>query len=95
MVFTCSLLSCCKISSPIQVMNKVRFVDGTAIISKTQQEIQYIVNRLVDSGLKYGMEINSDKSQVMRLSRNNESLQIKVNNRDRKKLVFLNSMEVC
>ena len=28
------------------------------------------------------MEINIDKSQVMRVSRNNESLQIKVNNRE-------------
>ena len=31
---------------------------------------------------KYGMEINIDKSQVMRVSRSNQSLQIKVNNRE-------------
>ena len=30
------------------------------------------------------MEINIDKSQVMRVSRSNESLQIKVNNRELK-----------
>ena len=40
------------------------------------------MNRLVDTGRKYGMEINIDKSQVMRESRSNESLQIKVNNRE-------------
>ena len=39
-----------------------------------------MVNRLVDTGRKYGMEINIDKSQVMRVSRGNVSLQIKVNN---------------
>ena len=32
--------------------------------------------------MKYGMEINYDKSQVMRVSRSSESLQIKVNNRE-------------
>ena len=45
-----------------------------------------MVNRLVDSGRKYGMEINIDKSQVMRVSRSNESLQINVNNRELKEV---------
>ena len=46
-----------------------------AIIVKTQEELQDMVNRLVDTGRKYGMEINTDKSQVMRVSKSNESLQ--------------------
>ena len=41
-----------------------------------------MVNRLVGTGRKYGMEINIDKSQVIRLSSSNESLQIKVGNRE-------------
>jgi hypothetical protein len=45
-----------------------------------------MVNRLVDSGRKYGMEIKIDKSQVMRVSRSNESLQIKVNKRGLKEV---------
>jgi len=45
-----------------------------------------MVNRLVDTGRKYGMEINIDKSQVMRVSRNNESLQIKVHKRELKEV---------
>ena len=60
-----------------RIVNKVRFADNTAIIAKTQEKLQDIVNRLVDTGRKYGMEINIDKSQVMRESRSNESLQIK------------------
>ena len=39
---------------------------------------------MVDTGGKYGMEINIDKSQVMRVSRSNESLHIKVGNRELK-----------
>jgi len=63
-----------------RIINMVRFVDDTAIIAKNQEELQDMVNRLVDTGKKYYMEINNDKSQVMRVSSSNESLQIKVNN---------------
>jgi hypothetical protein len=52
------------------------------IIAKTQEELQDMVNRLVDTGKKYDMEINIHTSQVMRVSRSNEPLQIKVNNRE-------------
>ena len=45
--------------------------DYTAIIAKTQEVLQDMVNRLVDTGRKYGMEINIDKSQVMKVSRVN------------------------
>jgi len=41
---------------------KVRFADDTAIIAKTQEELQDIVNRVVDTGRKYGMKITIDKS---------------------------------
>ena len=52
-----------------RINNKVRFADDTAIIVKTQEELQGMVIRLVDAGRKYGMEINIDKSQVMRVPR--------------------------
>ena len=45
-----------------------------------------MVNRLVDAGRKYGIKINIDKSQIMRVSRSNEILQIKVNTRELKKV---------
>ena len=33
-----------------RIINKVRFTDDTAIIAKTQEELQDMVNRLVDTG---------------------------------------------
>ena len=33
-----------------RIINKVRFVDDMAIIAKTQEELQDMVNRLVDTG---------------------------------------------
>ena len=64
-----------------RIINKVWFADDTAIIVKTQEEQQDMVKRLVGTGRKYAMEI-TDKSQVIRVFRSNESLQIKVNNRE-------------
>ena len=52
-----------------RIINKVRFVDNKDIIANTQEELQDMVNRLVDTGWNHSMEINIDKSQVMRVSR--------------------------
>ena len=57
------------------------------IIDKTQQVLQDMVNRLVDTRRKYGMEINIDKSQVMSVS-----FQIKVGNRE---VNEVDHLEVC
>jgi hypothetical protein len=55
-----------------KIIIKVIYEDSTPFIAKTQEELQDVVNRWVDTGKKYFMEINIDKSQVMRVSRNNE-----------------------
>ena len=35
-----------------RIINKVRFADDTTIIAKTEEELQDMVNRLVDTGRK-------------------------------------------
>ena len=74
-----------------RIINKARFADDTVIVAKTQEELQDM-KTLVDTGRKYGMKINIDKSQVMIKSRRNESLWVKVGNREHKKLVILNNL---
>ena len=65
-----------------RIINKFRSVDDTTIITKTREGLQ----DTIDTGRKYGIKINIDISQVVRLSRSNESLQIKVNNRELKEV---------
>jgi len=43
------------------IINKVKSADHTAIIDKTQVELQDAVNIFVDTDKKYGMEINIHK----------------------------------
>ena len=78
-----------------RIINKVRFQDDMTIIAKTQEELQDMVNRLVDTGRKYGMEININKSRVMRVSKSSESLQIKICNTELNKEDIFNTLEVC
>ena len=66
-----------------RIINKARFADATV---KTEEELEDTVSRLVDTRRKYAMEVDIDKSQVMRVSRSNESLQIKVNIRELKEV---------
>ena len=48
-------------SSPRYFLNQVllKRIYNRHYIAKTQEELQDIVNRLVDTGRKYGMEINN------------------------------------
>ena len=63
----------------------MRFAGESVNIAKTQEELQDMMNRFVDSRSQCGIEIIA-KSQVMRVSRRNASLWIKVSNRELKEV---------
>ena len=44
-----------------RIINKVRFADDTAIIAKTQEVLQDMVNRLVDTGRKWKSTLTNHK----------------------------------
>ena len=46
-------------------------MDDTTVIAKPHEDLQDTVDRLADDGRTDGMEINIDKSLVMRVSRSN------------------------
>ena len=52
-----------------------------------------MVNILVNTGRKYGMEINIDKSEAIRIFSRNELLCIKIGNREQKKLMIWNTLK--
>ena len=57
-----------------RITNKVRLSDYMAIISKTKEELRDL---MINTGRNYGLEINIDKAQIMRISKKNKSLRIK------------------
>ena len=54
-----------------RIINEMKFINNMAIIAKTQEKLYDFFNKLIESGRKYGMKINIDKPQEMKLSKRN------------------------
>ena len=55
-----------------RTVKSVRFADDTAILAKTERELQLMLNNLNDTVEAYGMRINEKKTKVMKMSRSNK-----------------------
>jgi hypothetical protein len=47
----------------------VKYADGLVLLAREEKVLQGMVDRLIEIGRRYGMEINMEKTKVMRLSR--------------------------
>ena len=65
-----------------RLINTIKYADDLVVLAKNQKQLQLMMNKLVETGKKYGMEINTEKSKVMRISKREEPLKINVDNRE-------------
>jgi len=52
-----------------QVKRNTRYVDKLVLLVKEETEIQSMIDRVIEIGGCYGMEIDVEESKVMRISR--------------------------
>ena len=52
-----------------QVIRTVKYSDDLVLLSKTEAVLQGLTGRLIEIGRCYRMEMNVEKTKVMRLSR--------------------------
>jgi hypothetical protein len=57
----------CKIGG--QITNTVKYVDGLVLLAKEEMVLQDMTDKLTETGRCYGMEINVEKTKVMRVLR--------------------------
>ena len=58
-------------------INEVSYADGKVVIAKTEVQIQKMIDRINSTGLKYGMKINTDRTKVMKFTKDdNKEVQI-------------------
>jgi hypothetical protein len=57
----------------------VKYADGIVILAREQTVLQGTIDRLIEIGRRYGMEINVEKTNVMRISRQPYSIKIMIN----------------
>ena len=52
-----------------QSIQTVKYVDDLALMSKEETVLQSMIDKLIEIGRCYGMEMNVEKTKVMRISR--------------------------
>jgi hypothetical protein len=61
-----------------QTISTVRYADDLLLLAKEETILLSIIDKLIEVGREYGMEINVEKTKTMRISRQQTSLQIKI-----------------
>jgi len=64
-----------------QIIRTVKYADDLVLMAKEERMLQGMINKLIQIGICYGMEMNVEKTKLMRISRQPSP----VNNNDRQK----------
>jgi hypothetical protein len=52
-----------------QIIHTVKYADDLVLLAKEEKVLQDMIDKLIEIGRCYGMEINVEKTKVMRISR--------------------------
>ena len=52
-----------------QIIHTVKYADSLVLLAKEEKVLQDMINKLTEIGRCYGMEMNVEKTKVMRISR--------------------------
>jgi hypothetical protein len=51
------------------IIQTVKYADDLVLMAKEETVLQGMIDKLIETGRRYGMEINVEKTKVMRISR--------------------------
>jgi len=52
-----------------QIIHAVKYADDLVLLAKEEKVLQDMIDKLIEIGRSYGMEMNVEKTKVMRISR--------------------------
>jgi hypothetical protein len=61
-----------------KIISTVRYANDLVLLAKEETVLQSMIDKLIEVGRGYGMEINVEKTETMRISRQPTPLQIKI-----------------
>jgi hypothetical protein len=73
-----------------QIINTVKCADDLVLLAKEEKVLEDMIDKLVEIGRYYGMEINVEKNKIMRISRQPFPVKIKI---DQKQLENVESFK--
>ena len=51
-----------------QIIHTVKYADDLVVLAKEEKMLQDMIDKLIEIGRCYGMELNVEKTKVMRIS---------------------------
>jgi hypothetical protein len=73
-----------------QIIHTVKYADDLVLLAKEEKVLQDMTDKLIESGRCYGVEMNVEKTKVMRISRQPSPVKITV---DQKQLENVESFK--
>jgi hypothetical protein len=73
-----------------QVICTVKYADDLVLLAKEENMLQGVVDRLCEIGRPYGMEMNVEKTRVMRISRQSSPVQIMIDQKQLENVEYFN-----
>jgi ribosomal protein RSM22 (predicted rRNA methylase) len=61
-----------------QIIHTVKYADDLVLLSKEEKVLQDMIDKLIEIGRCYGMEMNVEKSEVMGISRQQSPVKIMI-----------------
>jgi hypothetical protein len=69
-----------------QIIHTVKYADDLVLLAKEEKVLQDMIDKLIEIGRCYGMEMNVEKTKVMRLSRQPLSVKIMIDQKQLEKV---------
>jgi hypothetical protein len=73
-----------------QIIHTVKYADDLVLLAKEGKVLQKMIEKLIDIGRCYGMEMNVEKTKVMRISREPFPVKIMIDQKQLDNVDFLN-----
>jgi hypothetical protein len=75
-----------------QVIHTVKYADDLVLLAREEKVLQGMFDRLVEIGRHYGMEINVEKTKVMRISRQPSPMKIMIDQKQLENVEYFNHL---
>jgi len=69
-----------------QIIETVKYADDLVLMAKEETVLQGMIDKLIETGRYYGMEMNVEKTKVMRISRQPSPVTIKIEQKQLEKV---------
>jgi len=74
----------------LQVIHTVKYADDLVLLAKEEKVLQDMIDKLIEIGRCYGMEMNVEKTKVMRISRQSSPVKIMIDQSNKRMWNLLN-----